>query len=78
MTTTYDPKTCATAAELRARGFKIPDNIPDAAWIREGAWTLIGSPEVSMEGTLLTCKLGSLVFLEPFRWVRVEVKEDVK
>lgn len=30
---TYDPATCVTAKELRAKGVQIPLEIPDPAWV---------------------------------------------
>lgn len=79
----YDPAVHVTAKELRNRGFKIPDTIPDVAWIREGAWTLV-SDDVSVEkessddGDLFKFHLGSLVYLEPFRWWTMRVKTEPK
>ncbi len=31
--TTYDPKRCTTAGQIRQMGFPIPEEIPDNAWV---------------------------------------------
>lgn len=69
----YDPETCVTAAELRERGMSIPDHIPDVAWIPEGSWTFTGDVSVQQDKDdpeLLHVNLGSLVFTQPFRWIK--------
>lgn len=68
----YDPKTCVHASELRERGFKIPSNIPDCAWVPRGSWTIIGPVNVEVDErdkTLFHFDMGELVFTHPFRWI---------
>jgi len=70
----YDPKLHVTAAELRAAGISVPENIPDAAWVLRSSIVPAvtvhdpakGPPDV-MSATL------RLEFTAPFRWVELNV-----
>lgn len=69
----YDPATCQTAAELRARGIAVPATIPDCAWIPSGSMRVVGEPKVTSKApNLITVQGLSAVFTVPFRWVEVD------
>lgn len=66
----YDPNTCVTAGELRARGIPIPDTIPDVGWIpRHGLH--LGESEVTVDEKEVAHINVSLTFPYPFRWINM-------
>lgn len=73
----YDPETCATAGELRAAGYPIPENVPDCGWIRRSAIRLGPNSGVSVKGSRINVSL-PVTFTEPFRWVAVEIEQPFK
>lgn len=73
----YDPITCITAGELRARGINVPLNIPDCAWVPRDSLQ-IGEPRTRVEGDRGIITI-DFVYREPFRWLELEFtisKED--
>ena len=55
-----------TAGELRAQGYKIPDNIPDCAWVPWWALSpVVGSADASESGDVKF----NVQITEPFKWV---------
>lgn len=70
----YDAATCVHARELRARGFTIPAEIPDVAWIPRDSIKF----EVFNHTTPADVAKGLMKggmryrFTEPFRWVAVD------
>ena len=72
----YDSKTCVMAVELREAGLSIPDAIPDVAWIHRASMSIdIGDVRESGPDRF---EVGMAIsFLEPFRWIRLEVEVDV-
>lgn len=67
----YDEKTCITAGELRGLGIRLPEDIPDVAWVPRIA--LVFKPgKGRVEGDKLLVDVGVEV-LAPFRWVSVDL-----
>lgn len=67
----YDPNTCVHASELRTRGFKIPESIPDVAWIPRNSMSPSGDFDVERDKSdekLFHFSAG-VVFTQPFRWI---------
>lgn len=72
----YDPETCVTAGELRARGITLPDSIPDVGWAPRSSVHI--SPCVTrIEGDTLHVEW-TVTFEEVFRWIscKVEIKNE--
>ena len=72
MATDYDPTTCITAAEMRASGWRVPDDVPDVAWVpraslRFDKFTPSRADGGVMHGTV------SVTMTAPFRWVETTV-----
>jgi hypothetical protein len=65
----YDPEIHITAGELRERGWKIADSIPDCAWIRYGAWKPTGYQIHGPNVDYTIAGKMSFEFTEPFNWV---------
>ncbi len=68
----YDPISCIDAGQLRAAGFKIPDRIPDCAWVPRSSMrtqTQFG-PADPEQRRLPDIEL-IVSFTEPFRWLDV-------
>jgi len=62
-----------SAGELREKGWTcIPENIPDCATIRMGAWRVVDFSTEYDESTRMLNNSFSLVFTEPFRWIEGE------
>lgn len=63
MTTTYDPTRCVTAAQLRAFGFPLPDEVADGAWVDR---TWIKQAVVATDGDPTPEEIAQNV--RPLRW----------
>lgn len=77
----YDPETCITAGELRARGWDLGENIPDVASIPRTA--VSPAPEAftvdqdEKDPKLFHFTVGAVI-TQPFRWIEgtVTFKEE--
>lgn len=72
----YDPAVHVTAAELRASGIPVPDNIPDLAFVRRGSIIPTASVvDVTADDTAAGRMRATLRFdfTEPFQWIEVDV-----
>lgn len=66
----YDEDVCITAGELRKQNYKIPETIPDCAWILK--WSIRDIPDsvkVEKVGDRTFKFSYSVEFTEPFRWL---------
>lgn len=76
MTCEYDPETCATAGELRAAGYPIPESVPDCGWIPRHAIRVeaAGGGSIAPDGRM-TISLRA-TFTMPFQWIAVAIEQD--
>jgi len=73
---TYDPKLCITAGEVRLLGGKIPEAIPDCAWVHRAALSLASidsltvahDPEIQRAVASFVIDCG-----EPWEWVSLKL-----
>jgi len=68
--TEFDPTTCVTAGSLRLAGLKVPEAIPDCAWVPRHAISL----QLSEVETANTGEFRFKIFAtlrEPLRWLQV-------
>lgn len=68
----YDEATCITAAELRAQGWPLGDDVPDCAWVPRGSMRLAAVMPQRMEGDTVHVTM-EVEFTAPFRWVECTV-----
>lgn len=71
----FDPETCITAGELRAKGLHVEDSVPDCGWVPTQSIQFDAIPQKNeltdeqrawREFPTLDI---TITFMEPFRWV---------
>ena len=72
MSKEYNPETCITAKELRAKGIPVPESIPDCGWIPR--WAAIPT-DVKTSFDVDDQRLDATFtfrFAVPFKWIDIE------
>lgn len=73
MATDYDPTTCITAAEMRASGWRVPDDVPECAWVPRASLRFDKFTRSRMDGNTLRGVV-SMTMTVPFQWVETTVR----
>jgi len=72
----YDEVTCITAKELRDSGLKVPEEIPDFAWVPRYAMKLGLAPNsVKCNDMEMTATI-QVTFTESFKWIEATFTVD--
>jgi len=71
----YNEHTCITAAELREMGFKIPEHIPNCAWVPRDSLLPVGDLSIEADSHDNSRFHMSLFtrFTKPFKWIGADV-----
>lgn len=73
----YDEATCITAAELRAQGIAVDEEVPDLAWVRRDSIRYRHGAVVREAGGRFSTTIG-VEFTEPFRCIEIVIEQTAE